>query len=133
MKNIPQYLMYALLALGSVFALMSVFGGNHDPLLGYMKLLTVVCAVIAIVSFFYDMVVNPDTIMSTLILVGGLAITFGLGYVMASDEVLESYPEAITASVSKMSGAGLYMFYIIGAIAVGSILVTSVMNALKKL
>lgn len=132
MKNIPQYLMYVLLALGAVFCLMSVLGDNHDPLLQYMKLLTIASAVLAVASLILGMVVKPETLMTTLVIVVGLAVTFGIGYGLASDEVLSTYPEGITPSVSKMSGAGLYMLYILGIMAVGSIVFTSVFNMVKK-
>jgi len=50
-----------------------------------------------------------------------MIVIFVISYVLASDEVVKSYGD-ITATTSKMVGAGLFTFYILLVLAVLSII-----------
>ena len=79
-------------------------------------------AALAAIGFgIMKMMQNTNNAKKTLYTVGGLVIAFIIAYVLASDEVLNSYEKyKITASSSKQVGMGLITFYFLlfGAIAV---------------
>ena len=67
------------------------------------------------------MIQNTKNAEKTLYTAGGLVVSFIIAYLLASDEVLNSYDKyEITASLSKQVGMGLISFYFLlfGAIAV---------------
>ena len=78
-------------------------------------------AALAAIGFgIMKMMQNTNNAKKTLYTVGGLVIAFIIAYVLASDEVLNSYEKyKITASSSKQVGMGLITFYclLFGAIA----------------
>lgn len=73
---------------------------------------------------------HPKKIKGSLIGIGVLALVVVVSYLLASDEVLESYGD-ITATTSRLSGAGLYAFYILFAGSILAIIYSSISRALK--
>ena len=83
--------------------------------------LMIAFAALAAVGFgIKNMTQNTNNAKKTLYTAGGLVVIFIIAYLLASDEILESYKKhEITASTAKQVGVGLITFYflIFGAIA----------------
>ena len=130
MKNISQYIMFALIAAGVVVFLMA-FSGSYDAMIYYTYILFGVSTVLALIAAVLSMVVKPETIKSTMIGVGAMLLVFGISYGLASDEVLPKYGE-VSPLTSRLSGAGLYAFYILFFAAFAAIVFSGVMKLVKK-
>ena len=91
-------------------------------------------ASLIILIFIKNMIINSKSAKKTILTGGGLIIILLLSYfVLASDEVLISYEKYnITSSSSNMVGMGLWSFYILSVLAVGSIIVAELSKKLIK-
>ena len=79
------------------------------------------------------MIQNTNNAKKTLYTVGGLVVAFIIAYVLASDEVLNSYDKyEITASSSKQVGMGLITFYFLLFGAIAAILYTELSKVFSK-
>ena len=131
MKNVSQYVMIALLVIGVITFLMSVVSGNHDPMLYYSYILSIGVVGVAILGSIYGIITNPAGMKGGAIGIGSLVAILGISYGMATDAVPTKYAETLTASASKLSGAGLYAVYILLALAILSIVFSSVSKLVK--
>ena len=140
MKNISQYVMYALNAIGIVVFIMAL-GVDAELPDTYEKagpIIYTVYAILAATIFFAlaaavnSSIIKPETLKGAAIGIGSLGAVLIISYIMATDMVPEAYSSTLTASTSKMSGASLYAFYILFSLAIVSIIVTEVMNMVKK-
>ena len=69
----------------------------------------------------------------TLYTILGLVVVCILSYLIASDEVLQSYEKyKISASQSRNVGMGLLMFYLLGSLAIGAILYAELSKVFSK-
>jgi len=92
---------------------------------------------VAIVLIFVVKGLFTGDIKKTLTTVGAFVAVIAISYVLSSGSDLDLKPFnnkglGITESVSKNVGAGLYAFYILGAIAIGSMLYGGAKNVLNK-
>jgi uncharacterized membrane protein YuzA (DUF378 family) len=79
------------------------------------------------------MLSNTKNAKKTLYVILGLIVVCIVSYLIASDEVLNSYEKyKISASQSKNVGMGLMMFYILSALAVGAVLYSELSKAFSK-
>jgi uncharacterized membrane protein YuzA (DUF378 family) len=79
------------------------------------------------------MLSNTKNAKKTLYVILGLIVICIVSYLIASDEVLNSYEKyKISASQSKNVGMGLMMFYILSALAVGAVLYSELSKAFSK-
>ena len=63
---------------------------------------------------------------------GGLLVIYIIATLLASDEVTEHYAEfGVTQTISKQVGTGLFLFYILGAGAILSVIYSEVSKMLK--
>ena len=91
-------------------------------------------AALAAIGFgIMKMMQNTNNAKKTLYTVGGLVIAFIIAYVLASDEVLNSYEKyKITASSSKQVGMGLITFYFLLFGAIAAILYAELSKVFSK-
>ena len=91
-------------------------------------------AALAAIGFgIIKMMQNTNNAKKTLYAVGGLVIAFIIAYVLASDEVLNSYEKyKITASSSKQVGMGLITFYFLLFGAIAAILYAELSKVFSK-
>ena len=91
-------------------------------------------AALAAIGFgIIKMMQNTNNAKKTLYTVGGLVIAFIIAYVLASDEVLNSYDKyEITASSSKQVGMGLITFYFLLFGAIAAILYAELSKVFSK-
>ena len=93
-----------------------------------------IASLIILVFAIKNMIINSKSAKKTILTGGGLIIILLLSYfVLASDEVLISYEKYnITPSASNMVGMGLWSFYILSVLAVGSIIVAELSKKIIK-
>ena len=79
------------------------------------------------------MIKNTNNAKKTMYTLVGLVITFIIAYLVASDEVLESYEKyETTASAAKRVGMGLITFYLLLIVAIGSVFYTELSKVFSK-
>ena len=79
------------------------------------------------------MMQNTNNAKKTLYTSGGLVIAFLIAYLLASDEVLNSYEKyETTAASSKQVGMGLIAFYFLLFGAIGAVLYAELSKAFSK-
>ena len=123
--------MYALIAVGAITFLMS-FSGSYEPMLTAMYVYSGIAIVLALLAAVYTAAVKPENIKKSGIGIGAMIVVLIISYAMADGSVPEKYVDTVSSSASKWSGAGLYAFYILFFVAIASIVVTGVMNMIKK-
>ena len=76
---------------------------------------------------------NPSTLKSTLMGVGAFLLIFAICYFVFAQgiETPMRDDKVLTARDSKLVGAGLYMFYALAIIAVGTMLFTGIKKMIK--
>lgn len=129
--KISNVALYVLLIAGVIVFLLGMVNEQYDPMLYYSYLLFGVSIVLAVLAAVFNMAIKPQTIKGTaLSLVIFLAI-FGLSYALADGSDYETFKVATTESVSRWAGAGLYMFYILLAGTVVSIVFSGIVKLIK--
>ena len=93
-----------------------------------------IAAIVIIVFSVIQMVNNKKAATKTLLTVGGLLLVLGLSYyVLSSDEILSSYQKyGIDNITSKIVGMGIWSFYILSSISVGSIIISEISNKFSR-
>ena len=91
-------------------------------------------AALAAIGFgIKQMMQKTDNAKKTLYSIGGLLAIILLSYLMASDEVLDSYKKyEITASTAKQVGMGLITCYILAIGAIGAIAYAELSKVFSK-
>ena len=126
-----------LIALLGLSALLSVLFAvdviSEGILIGWCYILLAVAALAAIIFPIITMVQNPKNAKNALIGIVGLLIVFGIGYALSSgvDTYDGEHKLLATAAQAKMSGAGLIAFYILGVVAIGTIIFSEVSKSFK--
>tara|TARA_B100000902_G_scaffold394238_1_gene450146 strand:+ start:428 stop:856 length:429 start_codon:yes stop_codon:yes gene_type:complete len=95
--------------------------GIEGTFIGLSYLLLGVAILAVLTGTVMTTISNPKKFIGSAIGIGAMIMIFVISYVLASDEVLRTYGD-ITASTSKMVGAGLFTFYILLVLAVLSII-----------
>jgi hypothetical protein len=131
MNNISQYIMYVLMVVGIITFFMA-FNEQYDAMLYYTYILFAVSTLAAVVAAFFSAAAKPESIKSSAIGFGSLALVLIVSYILASDEVPAKYASTVSPFMSKLSGAGLYAFYILFVLAVASIVLSGVTKLIKK-
>jgi hypothetical protein len=101
-----------------------------DSFLRYSYLLLLASIILAFASSAKSMMANPKTIKGALVGVIGLAAVFLISYLMSGDEVLKTYGD-VSPTVSKLSGMGLYAFYILFLGSFAAIIYSSIIKFTK--
>ena len=141
LHKILKIVAFALAILGAIFAL-TIMAGDDDTALsmsGNMLYVTyaVLGIVLALVVIFVLKGLFSGDIKKTLITVGAFAAVLFLSYAISSGTDLDLTPFTdkgldIDEGTSKMVGAGLYAFYVLAIVAIGSMLLGGVKNIFNK-
>jgi len=103
---------------------------NYGIILTYILLS--VAAITAIGFPIKYIISHPKKAKEVGIALGGLLVVYLIATLLASDEVTEHYTKfGVTETISKQVGTGLFLFYILGAGAIISILYSEVTKMLK--
>jgi hypothetical protein len=119
--------------LGLILGIM-IMSGN-EAVIGTAITLTLVlmgiAAGVAVIFGSYFLLTNIKKNMPLLLgLVGFVVIAF-ICYALASDEVLRTYDDSVTASSSQLSGAGLMVMYVLILAALAAAVIGEVLRIFK--
>ena len=135
--KIIKIVAFALAILGSIFALMIMTGSEAmiDNIL-YITYAVLGLVIALVVIFVLKGLVTGD-IKKTLMSVGAFLAVLFISYGLSSGTDLDLQPFndkglGITEGVSKNVGAGLYAFYVLAVIAIGSMLYGGVKKIFNK-
>ncbi len=131
---IARIISIVLMLVGIIMWIMLAYDNENEGLIGtfvaYGKWIVVIGFVLAVLSFFMSLVVNPSSIKSVLIGLAAVVIIGGISYALADGTVLDSYKD-VDETTSKLVSTGLNSFYIIGLLAVLSVVYSGVARILK--
>ena len=111
------------------------YGALLDNLFYIIYAVGIACGAAAILFGLYFFVTNLKERMGTLMGIGAFAV-IGLVsfYVLADSTVLRAYEASgitVTEGESMFAGGGMYFVYLLGAVALASILLAEVNKAIK--
>tara|TARA_B110000967_G_C18858111_1_gene548374 strand:+ start:862 stop:1191 length:330 start_codon:yes stop_codon:yes gene_type:complete len=109
---------------------MEDFITNYGIVLTYILLGT--AAFLALAFPIKQLISRPKQAKQIGMALGGLLVIYIIATLLASDEVTEHYAEfGVTQTISKQVGTGLFLFYILGAGAILSVIYSEVSKMLK--
>jgi len=109
---------------------MEDFITNYGIVLTYILLGAT--SILAIGFPLKQLISNPKKAKEIGMALGGLFVIYIIATLLASDEVTEHYAKfGVTATLSKQVGTGLFLFYILGAGAILSVVYSEVSKMLK--
>lgn len=115
-------LLYILFILGAV---------DSGLLLNWGFLLMGIAAIVAVVFAIVGMAKDIKKASRSLISIAVLALIFGIGMGIASDETYKMGESVVASNVSQRSEAGLITFYVMIILAVVAIIYTEISKAFK--
>lgn len=130
--SISSYILLGLSALFFILFWFDVIDVNFFIIWSYI--LFGLAAVSAIIFPIVSLILNPKKAVRSLISVGVIAVLAFISYLIASDSIpnfLGADKFNISATTSRMVGTGLWAMYILGIVAVLSILYTEVSKIFK--
>ncbi|RMG81125.1 MAG: hypothetical protein D6707_05270 [Bacteroidetes bacterium] len=130
-EKLPRYLMYALIVIAVIVFFMAVQQENYEPMIYYSYVLFGLTAGLAVLAAIMSAVMKPQTIKGAVIGIVGLGAVLGISYGLADDKVAPKFAETVTPTVSKLTGTGLYALYILFALAILSIIFSSVIKSVR--
>jgi hypothetical protein len=109
---------------------MEDFITNYGIVLTYILLGA--ATLLAIVFPLKQLISNPKKAKEIGLALGGLFVIYIIATLLASNEVTEHYEKfGVTESISGQVGTGLFLFYILGAGAILSVIYSEVSKMLK--
>ena len=141
LHKILKIIAFVLAILGAIFALMIIAGDEDTAQSMSGNMLYIAYVVLGIVLFLVVVFVlkglATGDIKKTLMTVGAFVAVIAISYVMSTGTDLDLKPFndkglGITEAVSKNVGAGLYAFYILAVLAIGSMLFGGVKKLFNK-
>lgn len=141
LHKILKIVAFALAIIGAIFALMIITGDEDTAqgMSGNMLYIAYVVLgiVLALVLIFVVKGLFAGNIKKTLMTVGAFLAVIAISYAMSSGTDLDLKPFNdkgldITEAKSKNVGAGLYAFYILAVLAIGSMLYGGVKKIFNK-
>jgi|TARA_B110000914_G_scaffold225575_1_gene246717 steroid 5-alpha reductase family enzyme len=114
---------------------MGEFIENNLDIFYWLTIVMLAVASVIIIAFsILQMINNKTAAKKTLLTTGGLVVILLLSYyVFASDEILSSYKKYnINSTTSNWVGMGIWSFYLLSIIAVGSIIVSEISHKISK-
>lgn len=124
----------ALIALIGVILYITILTDNStgNGMIIAGEILVVVTAAVALFFGLKNLATNPQALKKSLISLAVFAIVGILSYVAAGESPLEVGDITITASTSKLVGAGIYMFYFLAMIAILAMVGFTIKKSLNK-
>jgi len=131
-SKIYSIILISLLGLSAVLYILFAFEVvSHGLLLNWCMVLLLLAALSALVFPLIGMVKDFKKAINSLIGVGALIVIFIIGYTMSNEEVYTIGERVVEGTVSKLSEAGLFTFYAMIILAVGTIIYTEISKAFK--
>ena len=137
MKNsialISRVTLIGLMLIGVVLWLMVIYGGDDSvgPILSWGYIVFFIAIALALLSTINGVLVNPSGLKNMLIGIGIVVAVFGLAYVLADGSDYAMYKIPTDEQTSKWVSTGLNAFYIVGALALLSVVYSGVARLFK--
>jgi len=123
-----------LILIGLVMWVMLAYDTENEGLIGtfvsYGKWMVIFGAILAVFSFVAGIVINPASIKGVIIGLVAVLIIGGISYGLADGTDYAMYKD-VDESTSRMVSTGLNAFYIIGLLAILSVLYSGVARFFK--
>jgi len=134
--QIVKYLFYSLFLISLALYIAFVVGNseNSEPLLIWTYILSVFAIGTAVVFAFSNIFKSKKSMLTSAIVFAVAGILVLISYILASDAIPTNAAGEvfdISASVSRWSGAALYMLYILMGISFTSLLYTEIKGTLR--
>lgn len=135
MHKIFKILAFVLAIAGIIFAVL-IANGSESQISSMLYVAYVTLAIVLISAVLFSLInlfSNPATLKNTLISVGAFLLLALICYFVFAQGVETPLKEggSLSASGSKLIGAGLYLFYALILIAAGLMLFTGVKKMIK--
>lgn len=129
---ISRIVLIGLMVLGVVFWIMILNGGDSavGPMLSWGYISFFAAVALALLSFVFGIMINPSAIRSVIIGIVVVAVIGGLSYVLADGSDFANYKDT-DEQTSKLVSTGLNAFYIVGLLAVLSVIYSGVARVFK--
>jgi len=134
LSNILSKGLYALMGISVLLAALffAGFGVTESGLIIWSYMLAGIAAATAVLFPIVYLVQNPKKAKGALFSVAALLTIFGIAWLFASGDVLDSYEKYdIDEVVSRRVGMGLIAMYILGFGAIGAIIYSAVSRLMK--
>lgn len=130
---ISRIVLIALMVVGVVLWILILTGGDDSvtPMITWAYIAFFAAIALAILSTVFSVVINPSSLKNAIIGIIIVAVVAGLSYVLADGTVLPSYKGRVDESTSKLVSTGLNAFYIVGLLAVLSVVYSGVARIFK--
>ncbi len=123
-----------LILIGLIMWVMLAYDNENDGLVGsfvsYGKWMVIIGAILAILSFIAGIAINPASIKGVIIGLVVVAVIGGISYGLADGSDYEMYKD-VDEGTSRLVSTGLNAFYIVGLLAVLSVLYSGVARFFK--
>ena len=134
MSKIVQWFLYAMLGLSALFGILFYTDTISEDLLlywGYILLIIVIVA--TLLAAIGNILLKPKGSLKVVIILAVMVVVGIISYALSSNELSAAQLEKmqITASTSKLVGAGLYFTYFMAAVALISIIYSAVSRMFK--
>ena len=134
MSKIVQWFLYAMLGLSALFEILFYTDTISEDLLlywGYILLIIVIVA--TLLAAIGNILLKPKGSLKVVIILAVMVVVGIISYALSSNELSAAQLEKmqITASTSKLVGAGLYFTYFMAAVALISIIYSAVSRMFK--
>ncbi|WP_452230889.1 MULTISPECIES: hypothetical protein [unclassified Lacinutrix] len=108
-------------------------GGTVNTFMYIAYAIFIVTIALVVIFTLKNLFTHPAMLKSALMAVGAFLVVFAICYfVLASgEETPMREGKMLSAGDSKLIGAGIYMFYALGIIAIGTMLLSSVKKMIK--
>ncbi len=131
---ISRIVSIVLILIGLIMWVMLAYDNENDGLVGsfvsYGKWMVIIGAILAILSFIAGIAINPASIKGVIIGLVVVAVIGGISYGLADGSDYEMYKD-VDEGTSRLVSTGLNAFYIVGLLAVLSVLYSGVARFFK--
>lgn len=129
---ISRIVLIALMVVGVVLWILILTGGDDSvtPMITWAYIAFFAAIALAILSTVFSIVINPSSLKNAVIGIVIVAVIAGLSYVLADGSDFAMYKNT-DESTSKLVSTGLNAFYIVGLLAVLSVVYSGVARIFK--
>ncbi len=125
-----------ILSLAGIALLATILTGNEGTISLYMYIAYIVLGVAIVITLLFSLTqlfTHKESLKKTLLSIGIFIIIIAISYVLSEGSaVVKGGEEIVSANGSKWVGTGLRTFYILAAIAVGSMIFSGVQKLIKN-
>lgn len=102
------------------------------PLISLAYVVLAICIALVLIYVLINLLASPAKLKQTLIAVGLFLAVIVMAYLLADDSAVNTNSGLVEGSTSKWVGTGLYAFYFLGIIALGTMAWTEIKNFIKE-